>query len=221
MTICPELQARARGTSGSQCSCQALACRNTQGCTDRDHFLSLAAKHCLAVLLRHPKSAPYPSWPLTVPSLWGFELLMFRRWVKAAISAGHLPGLCGSKDPLESEREKEDTSSAFILQTCRVPTQGPTHGPRRALPGQKEADGLPEPSPAEPGPIPVSPATRGPHAISDAQGTRKCSLSSSSLPHRSLSPTQAFLGRARPVLQHGLDRARRATAIRPQAKPRS
>ena len=51
---------------------------------------------------------------------------MFRRWVKAVISAEHLPGLCGSKDPLESEREKGDTSSAFMLQTCQVPTLHPS-----------------------------------------------------------------------------------------------
>lgn len=134
--------------------------------------------------------------------------------------------MCGSKDPLESERKKRDTSSASMLQIHRVPTPCPsqTHvGPKESSPGwaagRQRRMGCR--SPAKPGLIPVSPATRGPHAISDAQGSRKPSWHRSSLSHSPLAPTQAFLGRARPILQRELDLARRVTATRPQARSHS
>lgn len=52
-------------------------------------------------------------------------------------------------------------------------------------------------SSAKPGPIPVSPATRGPHAISDVQGSQKTFPVQRPHDLQGPSPSLAFLGRAR------------------------
>lgn len=81
----------------------------------------------------HPHSTLHPPWPLRVPLLGGISMLAFRRrggGGEAALSVGHSPGLCGSRDPLESGREQRDIRSVLTLQSTQYKPYIP-YGARR------------------------------------------------------------------------------------------
>lgn len=118
-------------------------------------------------------------------------MLAFRGWAEAAVPAGHLPGLCGSKDPLESGREQRDTGSVFGAPEQQA--QG-THPSRPRVPSEEHArrtEGCWHPAPSrldQPQEVPTPPAVRR-------------ALTRAPLPQLLCSLCQASLGCTNPFLR--------------------